>query len=82
MLSDHEALRYGEIMKRLEGINPRTLANRLKELESEGLIHRKAFAEIPPRVEYSLTEDGMELRELMKPLMKWATSRAGFSNRV
>ena len=75
MLSNHEALRYSEIMKKLKGISPRTLANRLKELESAGLINRKSFAEIPPRVEYSLTKDGKELRELMKPMMEWAESR-------
>ena len=76
MLGDYRVLRYSEIMKKLKGISPRTLVNRLKELESAGLIMRKAFNEIPPRVEYSLTKDGMELRELMKPMMKWATSRA------
>ena len=76
MLGNYQALRYSEIMKELEGISPRTLAYRLKELESAGLILRKSFNEIPPRVEYSLTKDGMELRELMKPMMKWATSRA------
>lgn len=76
MLGNYEALRYGEMMKKLRGISPRTLAYRLKELESAGLIRRRSFAEIPPRVEYSLMKDGMELRELMKPMMRWATSRA------
>ena len=75
MLSEHEALRYGEIMSKLKGISPRTLSNRLKELESAALINRKSYAEIPPRVEYSLTKDGKELRELMKPMMGWAKSR-------
>lgn len=75
MLSENEALRYSEIMKRLRGISPRTLANRLKELESEALVDRKPYAEIPPRVEYSLTKDGKELQELMKPMMEWAKSR-------
>ena len=76
MLGDYKALRHGEIMKKLEGISPRTLAYRLKKLESLGLIVRESFNEIPPRVEYSLTKDGMELRELMKPVMKWVASRA------
>ena len=82
MLGNYKALRYGEIMKELKRISPRTLAYRLKELESAGLIERKSFNEIPPRVEYSLTKDGMELIELMKPMMKWAISRAQFSNRL
>ena len=76
MLSEHEALRYGEIMKRLQGISPRTLANRLKELDSAALVDRKSYPEIPPRVEYSLTDEGRELRELMKPMMEWAKSRS------
>jgi len=76
MLGNYKTLRYTEILKGLKGISPRTLANRLKELESAALIRRKSFNEIPPRVEYSLTKDGMELRELMKPMMKWAKSRA------
>ena len=68
-------LRYNEIMKRLGNISPKTLADRLKELEKAGLIKREAFAEIPPRVEYSLTKDGLEMRSAMTPLMKWASSR-------
>lgn len=44
----------------------------MKELENAGIINRQAYAEIPPRVEYSLTQDGMEVRDAMKPLMEWA----------
>jgi len=54
-------IRYSEIMERLGGISPKSLSDRLKELEKEGLITREAFAEIPPKVEYSLTEDGVGL---------------------
>jgi len=76
MLGNYRSLRYGEIMERLNGISPRTLAYRLRELESTGLVDRRSCNEIPPRVEYSLTKDGMELRELMRPMMEWAGSRA------
>ena len=60
-------------MKNLNGISPKTLTDRLKELKKSGLIIREIFAEIPPRVEYSLTQDGIELRDLMIPLMEWAS---------
>ncbi len=62
-------------MKNLNGISPKTLADRLKELKKSGLINREIFAEIPPRVEYSLTQDGIELRDLMIPLMEWASKK-------
>jgi DNA-binding HxlR family transcriptional regulator len=62
-------------MENLKGISPKTLADRLKDLESSGLINREMFAEIPPRVEYSLTQDGIELRDLMIPLMEWASKK-------
>jgi len=62
-------------MKNLNGISPKTLTDRLKELKKSGLINREIFAEIPPRVEYSLTQDGIELRDLMIPLMEWASNK-------
>lgn len=75
MIGNHERLRYSEIMKELNGISPKTLSDRLKELEKEGLVNREFFSEIPPRVEYSLTDDGMDLRNAILPLMKWVATR-------
>ena len=72
-IGNHSKLRYNELKEKLGEISPKTLADRLKELEGEGLIIRKAFAEIPPRVEYSLTDRGEELRRAMMPLMEWAS---------
>jgi DNA-binding HxlR family transcriptional regulator len=68
--------RYSEILGELRGISPKSLSDRLKELENYGLIKREAFAEIPPRVEYSLTSDGREFRGSIRPLMKWMSSRS------
>jgi DNA-binding HxlR family transcriptional regulator len=62
-------------MEYLGRISPKTLSDTLKELQAEGLIKRESFAEIPPRVEYSLTEDGAELRKSIIPLLKWAAKR-------
>jgi len=74
MIGNNHKARYNEIMGSLTGINSKTLSDRLKELEKYGLIKREAFAEIPPRVEYSLTNDGVELAKAMLPLMQWANS--------
>lgn len=75
LIGNHQRLRYSDIQKLCAGISPTVLSDRLKDLEEEGIISRKVFAEIPPRVEYSLTEDGAKLRELIVPLMNWASKR-------
>ena len=71
-ISNNGKLRFNQILKELVGISPKTLADRLKELEDAELVNRDAFPEIPPRVEYSLTQDGIEVRDCMIPLMEWA----------
>ncbi len=65
-------------MANLGNISPKTLADRLKELEKSGIIIREYFAEIPPKVEYSLTKDGMELRNSMIPLMEWVFKKENY----
>jgi len=75
-------LRFNRLMKELHGISPRTLSDRLKELQAEDLIEREFFAEIPPRVEYSLTKDGTELRESIIPLLRWVIRRNVASGRT
>ncbi|NIP67342.1 transcriptional regulator [Candidatus Bathyarchaeota archaeon] len=77
-LGNRGTLRFKGLMKELEGISPKTLSDTLKRLQAEGLITREAFAEIPPRVEYSLTHDGVELRRAIMPLLRWAAKRNGF----
>ncbi len=69
-------LRYSAIMQELKGISPKTLADTLKDLEASGIVWREAFNEIPPRVEYSLTEDGLKLREAVVPMLQWAVDRS------
>lgn len=76
VLGSFGTLRYNAIMQELKGISPKTLADTLKELESSGIVRREAFNEIPPRVEYSLTEDGVKLRSAVVPLLQWAVDRS------
>ena len=75
IIGNSQMIRYSEIRDTLGDINSKVLSDRLKELEEAGLIKREAYAEIPPRVEYSLTEDGKSLREAIVPLMKWVYSK-------
>ena len=69
-------LRFNKLMETLSGISPKTLSDTLKELQAEGLINRESFAEIPPRVEYSLTKDGADLRKSIIPLLEWTANRS------
>lgn len=78
-LGNRGRLRFNGLMKELGGISPKTLSDALKKLQAEGLIIRESFAEIPPRVEYSLTNDGVELRKAIIPLLKWAATRSNMN---
>lgn len=74
-LGNCHKLRFNELTDQLTGISPKTLSDTLKVLQAQGLVKRESFAEIPPRVEYSLTKDGIELRKSILPLLKWAATR-------
>lgn len=63
--------RFSELQRSLAGISPRTLSERLSMLEEAGLVRRKAYAEIPPRVEYSLTEKGRALVPLIEAMREY-----------
>ncbi|HMK46395.1 MAG TPA: helix-turn-helix domain-containing protein [Methanocella sp.] len=67
--------RFNHLQEDLEGISPKTLTDALKILQKEKLISRESYNEIPPRVEYYLTEDGKTLREAIVPLLKWTVER-------
>jgi len=69
----HKKIRYNILQSELGSISPSTLSSVLKSLEDIGLISRKAHNEIPPKVEYSLTEKGIEFCELICPLIIWAS---------
>jgi len=62
--------RYGELVKLLTDISERMLTKQLKELEADGLINRTVFPEVPPRVEYSLTELGKQIHPVLKGMYK------------
>ncbi len=66
-----DPVRYLKFKKTMKGFSSKTLATRLKELERNGILHRQAFNEIPPRVEYQLTTKGQELTESILDLLHW-----------
>nr|MBI1232477.1 transcriptional regulator [Cytophagales bacterium] len=63
--------RFGELKRSVKGITQSMLTQQLRELEEDGLISRKIYAEIPPRVEYTLTELGLTLSPIMQSMANW-----------
>lgn len=66
-----DTLRFGELRRELPGISERVLSLQLKEMRADGLVHREMYPEVPPKVEYSLTEFGHSLTEALTPLGEW-----------
>lgn len=64
-------LRYAEIRRNIPNLTERMLTKQLRELEQDGIIHREVFPEIPPKVEYSLTEKGLSIMPLLIELKNW-----------
>jgi DNA-binding HxlR family transcriptional regulator len=68
--------RFSELRASLAGISPKTLTDRLRDLEQHGLVERVCYAEIPPRVEYTLTESGRTLEPVIGALADWGRTVA------
>jgi DNA-binding HxlR family transcriptional regulator len=67
----HRPYRFGQLKRLVTGVSEKMLIQGLKELEGDGIVHRKDFHEVPPRVEYSLTGRGKELSNVLGPMCKW-----------
>lgn len=63
--------RFGELKKSLDGVSQKVLTSQLRQMEASGLLTRKVYAEVPPRVEYTLTELGYSLRPVLKAMRDW-----------
>ncbi|MED7950738.1 winged helix-turn-helix transcriptional regulator [Kitasatospora sp. NPDC058201] len=70
-LAERPDCRFGELRRRVPGITEKVLAAHLRELETDGVVHRESYDEVPPRVEYSLTAVGERLNEALAPLGAW-----------
>lgn len=64
--------RFNQLLESIEGINPKTLSVRLREMEKAGLITRKIFPEMPPRVEYTITEKGLALKPVIMAMAQFS----------
>ena len=69
--------RFGELKRAMPGITQRMLTKQLRELETDGIVHRKVYAEVPPKVEYSLTAVGESLRDVMMMMREWGRKQFG-----
>jgi DNA-binding HxlR family transcriptional regulator len=71
VIDNKEVVRYGELTRAIDGITNTMLANSLKELEADGLVERKQYAEMPVRVEYNLTDKAKSLIPILLEMKKW-----------
>jgi DNA-binding HxlR family transcriptional regulator len=76
VLSEGQPVRWSELRRRAEGVSEKMLAQTLRTLADDGLVHREARPVVPPYVEYSLTDRGRELADLFVPVMSWIVDNA------
>jgi DNA-binding HxlR family transcriptional regulator len=72
-----ETLRFTQLRHRIGGVAPKVLTQTLRSLERDGLVRRRVYAEVPPRVEYSLTRLGRSLQEPLAAVQQWAEQHVG-----
>lgn len=70
-LMEYKVVRFNELKRYLKTISDKTLSSTLKELEADGLVHREEYPQIPPKVEYSLTERGQSLIPILDHMCEW-----------
>ena len=78
-LLQNDFLRFGELKREIEGVTQRMLTQQLRELEGDKVVARKVYAEVPPRVEYSLTEYGRTLKPIMIAMRDWGAEHMSVS---
>lgn len=74
---DDQTLRFTELQKKMYNVNPKTITKHLRELEKHKIIKRVVYPEVPPKVEYSLTDSGINLIPILKSMMEWSRVHLG-----
>ena len=72
-LAKNDVLRFSELKRAMGGITQKMLTQQLRELEAYEMVHRKVYAEVPPKVEYSLTKQGKSVMPILDVMCKWGT---------
>lgn len=75
-------MRFSELQRALPGVNTKMLTKQLRELEEDGVIQRRVFAEVPPRVEYTITDFGKTLIPILQALCTWGAEYLGIDDAV
>ena len=70
-LFEDGTLRFAELCRKISGVSERILTRQLRELEADGLVHREVYAQVPPKVEYSLTPYGKTIKPVSTALCRW-----------
>ena len=76
-LMEYQPVRFNELQRYLKKVSDKTLSQNLKELENDGLVIRNVYPQIPPKVEYSLTDRGESLMEVLDKLCVWGEAHRG-----
>ena len=77
ILAEEGPIRFGELARRVDGISQKMLTQTLRNLERDGLVRRTLYPQVPPRVEYELTDSGISLRGPLRALEEWAVEHMG-----
>jgi DNA-binding HxlR family transcriptional regulator len=68
--------RFSELLRAIRGVTQKMLTQQLRELERDGIVHRKVYPQVPPKVEYSLTPQGESLRPVVEAMCRWGMAQA------
>lgn len=68
----YKVQRFGQLLRRLDGVTQSTLTRQLRELEADGFLRRQVYPEVPPRVEYTLTEQGASFLPVLEAMLRWS----------